>query len=66
MGRISMFCGMENNVLSYKSAYYKVITVFGKLIQYSVIQFFFAVVTILCIDSILYIYIYIKYIYNIK
>ena len=40
MGRISMFCGMENNVLSYKSAYYKVITVFGKLIQYSVIQFF--------------------------
>ena len=55
MGRISMFCGMENYVLSYKSAYYKVITVFGKLIQYSVIQFFFAVVTILCIDSILYI-----------
>ena len=40
MGRISMFCGMENYVLSYKSAYYKVITVFGKLIQYSVIQFF--------------------------
>ena len=57
MGRISMFCSMENYVLSYKSAYYKVITVFGKLIQYSVIQFFFAVVTILCIDSILYIYI---------
>ena len=28
MGRISMFCGMENYVLSYKSAYYKVITVF--------------------------------------
>ena len=57
MGRISMFCGMENYVLSYKSAYYKVITVFGKLIQYSV---FFVVVTILCIYSILYIY---KYIY---
>ena len=40
MGRISMFCGMENYVLSYKSACYKVITVFGKRIQYSVIQFF--------------------------
>ena len=36
-----MFCSMENYVLSYKSAYYKVITVFGKLIQYSVILFFF-------------------------
>ena len=60
MGRISMFCGMENYVLSYKSAYYKVITVFGKLIQYSVIQFFslwlpFSVYRVY--------YIYIKYIY---
>lgn len=53
MGRISMFCGVENYVLRYKSAYYEVIPVFGKRTQYSV---FFAVVTILCIDSILYIY----------
>ena len=60
MGRISMFCGTENYVLLYKSVYYEVITDYGKLIQYSV---FFAVVTILCIDSILYKYIYI---YNIK
>ena len=58
MGRISMFYGIENYVLRYKSEYYKVITDYGKRIQYSV---FFAVVTILCIDSILYIYI----IYNI-
>ena len=54
MGRISMFYGIENYVLRYKSEYYKVITDYGKRIQYSV---FFAVVTILCIDSILYIYI---------
>ena len=40
MGRISMFCGIENYVLPYKSAYYKVIPVFWKRIQYSVIQFF--------------------------
>ena len=53
------FCGIENYVLRYKSAYYEVIpdcmetySVFS--IQYSV---FFALVTILCIDSILYIYI---------
>ena len=59
MGRISMFCGMENNVLSYKSAYYKVITVFGKLIQYSVIQFF-----LLLLPFSVYIVYYIyKYIY---
>ena len=40
MGRISMFCGMENYVLSYKSAYYKVITDYR--VTYSVfsIQFF--------------------------
>lgn len=52
---ISMFCGIENYVLLYKSAYYKVITYFCRnvfSIQYSV---FFAVVTTLCIDSILYI-----------
>mgnify|MGYP006981106251 CR=1 FL=1 len=54
MGHISMLCGIENSVLLYKSVYYEVITDYGKLIQYSV---FFAVVTILCIDSILYIYI---------
>ena len=60
MGRISMFCCMENYVLSYKSAYYKVITDYVE--TYSVFSYsvFFAVVTILCIDSILYIY---KYIY---
>ena len=40
VGRISMFCGIENYVFPYKSAYYKVITVLGKRIQYSVIQFF--------------------------
>ena len=62
MGRISMFFGMENYVLSYKSAYYRVITVFCKRTQYSV---FFALVSILTKDSILYIIIYII-IYNIK
>ena len=55
---ISMFCGIENYVLLYKSAYYEVITDYGKRTQYSVLSFF-AVVTILCIDSILYIIIYI-------
>lgn len=59
MGRISMFCGVENYVLRYKPVYYKVITDYVERIQYSV---FFAVVTTLCIDSILYIY----NIYNIK
>lgn len=53
MGRISMFCGVENYVLRYKPVYYKVITDYVERIQYSV---FFAVVTTLCIDSILYIY----------
>ena len=62
MGRISMFCGVENYVLRYKPVYYKVITDYVERIQYSV---FFAVVTTLCIDSILYIYNNI-YIYNIK
>ena len=61
MGRISMFCTMENYVLSYKSAYYKVITVFGKLIQYSVIQFFSLLFPFsVYIEYIIYIY---KYIY---
>ncbi len=55
MGHISMLCSIENYVLRYKSAYYKVITVYGERVQYSV---FFAVIPILCIDSILYIYIY--------
>ena len=56
MGRISMFLRVENYVLPYKSAYYIVIP--GYMETYSVfsIQFFFALVTILCIDSILYIY----------
>ena len=58
MGRISMFCGIENYVLRYKSEYYKVITDTGNVfsIQFSV---FFAVVSIRSIDSILYISIYI-------
>ena len=60
MERISMFCGVENYVLRYKSVYYKVITDYVERIQYSVFSFF-ALVTILCINSILYIY---KYIYN--
>ena len=59
---ISMFCGIENYVLLYKSAHYEVIPDYGKRTQYSV---FFAVVTTLCIDSILYIIIYIIR-YNIK
>ena len=53
MGRISMLCGIENYVLRYKSVYYKVIPDYRKRVQYSVFSFF-AVVTILCIDSILY------------
>ena len=60
MWRISIFSRYRSCVLLYKSAYYKVITYFaGNVfsIQYSV---FLAVVTTLCIDSILYIY---KYIY---
>ena len=60
MGRISMFCGIENYVFPCISAYYKVITVFWKRIQYSVIQFFS-----LLLPFSLYIYINI-YIYNIK
>ena len=61
---ISMFFVRENYVLLYKSAHYEVIPDYGKRTQYSVLSFF-AVVTILCIDSILYIIIYII-IYNIK
>ena len=59
MGRISMFFGMENYVLSYKSAYYKVITVFWKRIQYSVIQFF----SLLLPFSVYIVYYIYKYIY---
>ena len=40
MGHISMLCGIENYVLRYKSAYYKVITVYGERVQYSVFSFF--------------------------
>ena len=42
MGRISMFCGVENYVLRYKPVYYKVVTDYVERIQYSVfsIQFF--------------------------
>ena len=36
MERISMFCGVENYVLRYKSVYYKVITDYVERIQYSV------------------------------
>ena len=63
-GRISMFYGLENYVLRYKSVFYEVIADYWNVfsIQYSV---FFAVVTIRYIDSILYIIIYII-IYNIK
>ena len=58
-----MFYGLENYVLRYKSVYYKVIADYGNVfsIQYSV---FFALVTILYIESILYIIRYII-IYNI-
>ena len=47
---ISMFCGIENYVLLYKSAYYKVITYLQETCSVFSIQFFFAVVTTLCID----------------
>ena len=40
MGRISMFCGVGNYVLRYKSAYYKAITDYVERIQYSVFSFF--------------------------
>ena len=40
MGRISMFCGIENYVFRYKSVYYEIIPVFGKRVQYSVFSFF--------------------------
>ena len=39
-GRISLFCDTENYVLSYKSAYYEVITDTGNVTQYSVFSFF--------------------------
>ena len=59
---ISMLLRHRNYVLLYKSAHYEVIPDYGKRTQYSV---FFAVVTILYIEGILYIIIYII-IYNIK
>lgn len=34
MRRISMFCGIENYVLLYKSAHYEVIPDYGKRTQY--------------------------------
>ena len=40
MGRISMFCGVENYVLRYKPVYYKVITDYVERIHYSVFSFF--------------------------
>ena len=64
MGRISMFCGMENYVFPCISAYYKVITVFWKRIQYSVIQFF-SLLLPFSVYIVYYIYINV-YIYNIK
>ena len=45
MGRISMFCGVENYVLRYKPVYYKVITDYVERIQYSVFSFFRCTVT---------------------
>ena len=40
MGRISMFCSMENYVLPYKSVYYKVITDYVETYSVFSIQFF--------------------------
>jgi len=37
---ISMFCGIENYVLLYKSAYYKVIAYFAETCSVFSIQFF--------------------------
>jgi hypothetical protein len=56
MWRISMFSRYRSCVLLYKSAYYKVITYLQETCSVFSIQFFFAVVTTLCKDSILYIY----------
>ena len=39
MGRISMFCSMENYVLPYKSVYYKVITDYVETYSVFSIQF---------------------------
>ena len=64
MGRISMFCGIENYVFS---MYISILQSNNRFLEtYSVFSYsvFFAVVTILCIDSILYIYK--LYIYNRK
>ena len=40
MGRISMFCVIENYVLPYKSACYKVIPDYGETYSVFSIQFF--------------------------
>ena len=40
MGRISMFCGVENYVLRYKSVYYKVITDLQETCPVFSMQFF--------------------------
>ena len=40
MRRISMFCGIENYVLLYKSAHYEVITYFAGTCSVFSIQFF--------------------------
>ena len=40
MGRISMFCGIENYVLPYKSVYYKVIPDYVETCSVFSIQFF--------------------------
>ena len=40
MGHISMFCGIENYVLPYKSVYYKVIPDYVEACSVFSIQFF--------------------------
>ena len=40
MGRISMFFGIENYILRYKSAYYEVIPDYGETYSVFSIQFF--------------------------
>ena len=55
---ISMFCGIENYVLLYKSAYYEVIPDYGKRTQYSVLSFFRCCYHPLYREYIIYYYIY--------
>ena len=61
---ISMFCGIENYVLLYKSAYYKAITYLQETCSVFSIQFF-SLLLPLSVKIVYYIYILI-YIYNIK